>query len=181
MPVYEILWGLAAGEQHALADGFSFRSGRFRRALEESLEQVNGQHMVNKKKFSIIEEQTTDTRLAIRLESQQRLEVPTRACKALSRQLARTEFAELLTYAGPDGRGKLLVGLSWKEVPSPPGERTMDGPEMMAVLTRMLMRNSAKDAAVLEQIKHILLENSCGKGGEGLACLYPTDDQLDSD
>lgn len=181
MPVYEILWGLAVGEQRALADGFSFRHGRFRRALEESVAQVNRQKMVNKKQFSIIEEQTTDTRLAIRLESRQRLEVPTRACKALSRQLARTEFAELLAYAGPDGRGKLLVGLNWRELPPEQGERTLDGPEMMAVLTRMLMRGSARDLAVLEQVKKLLLEHRDGRGDDEHACIHGADDWLESD
>lgn len=118
--------------------------------------------MANPKKMSIIDEKTTDTSLVLLLESQQKLDVPTRGCKALSRELALTkEFSDVLAGGGPNG--KLFVGRGWCEIPVSEGTKELDGPEIMKVLTRMLMRHNVKDKKIIAQVGKILVDSECAR------------------
>ena len=150
MARYQITWGLAAKEETLPAD-FSFRQGKYRRVLEQCVLRFNqmGRAVANPKSIQIVDEGTTDKRLQILLASEENLEIPTRACKGLSRLLAQTaEFQALLAH------GKLLIGLEWQQII--PAEKPMEDPDLMGLLTKLIIRGNARDRKILEAIKEEL-------------------------
>lgn len=159
MKRYEIVFGMAKSEKELPTD-FSFCEGRFREVLNEKIEVVNtrGKSVANPKSISIINDKTTKYSLVILLESQEKLDVPTRGCKALSRELSLTmEFSSVLAGGGP--KGKLFVGKDWFEVPSNEEIKNIEGPEMMKILTKMLMRQNITDKKIIAEIGKILIAN----------------------
>lgn len=152
---YEVIFGMALKE---LPEDFSFKVGKYREIIDEKIDMVNecGKTVANPKELTIVEEKTTAVSLVLRLKSEQKLDIPTRACKALSRELAKTEvFKDLLANGGPNG--KLFVGKSSKELPRE--ERVIDEPELMKIITKIILRKNGDDINTLEQIVEILKNN----------------------
>lgn len=159
--IYEIVFEMALKE---LPEDFSFQTGEYRKILNEKLMIVNerGNLVANPKNISILEEKTTSTALALLLKSQEKLQIPTRGCKALSRHLAETkEFGNLLAKGGE--KGKLFVGREWKEIISEENQEKkaveLTPPDIMKVLAKALMRYNAKDKKMFKEIGDFLMEN----------------------
>ena len=129
--IYRINQELA---NHNLPEGFSFVAGPYRDIIDSVLIDLNTriQYSANPKQIIIDNEYTSVFVLSLRLFSRNSLDVPTRAVRPLSRELAKNyEFKKLLY--GPPQEGKLFRGLSSECLfsPSPQEKGENSGEELI--------------------------------------------------
>lgn len=98
--IYRINQELA---NHNLPEGFSFAAGPYRDIIDSVLMNLNTriQYSANPKQIILDDEYTSACVLSLRLFSRNSLDVPTRAVRPLSRELAKTPEFKKLLYGPP--------------------------------------------------------------------------------
>lgn len=139
-----------------LPASFSFKHGEYRKILNEKLAIVNDRSKLtsNPKHIQINDSSTSDRILSILLESQQELEYPGRSLKGLSNFLAKDPlFSNLISSSG-----KLLKSIASKkeyfEAKREHGD--LSDPEMMKLLTLLILRRDTNDLEIIKAIKSVL-------------------------
>jgi|GEM_PF-4088372 len=154
---YKIRYGLAIKE---VPEDFSFidKNSEYRKVLDQKIIRFNeiGETVSNRKLLEIVEKETTQETLVLKLKSEVKMEVPTRGCKTLSKELASTEiFRKVLTKSG-----KLFIGKDWEEIEAEilAPTQLINAPELMKLMTQLLLRNNKKDMEVIRKIKELIIE-----------------------